>query len=323
MANGKSVVVIDRASSKVPAVEDPSVEFIPYFLGYDDPKDLCKALDGAETVYSVVTPDVQYGSVLDFYKTNQLGMEHLVEACQTAGVSKLVYASSLAVTNHHINSKNQNEEDPLPPVETYITSYDKTKRLGEETVLAANDGKTLYTCSLRIGAILSGPSDYMLRDLLAQGELTGRMITVSMEPIDTISARDVCTAMLKADEKLKTEKALQGQALFVTKCRNNQAPKGPEVPYLLGKLMHWQVYILPPTLLYIIRTAKWLQHQVTSRIYGEQMGMPPHLYLDITKYEQTFDNAKAHKILDFEPQDSWQDALGEIIREYKKQQQAS
>jgi nucleoside-diphosphate-sugar epimerase len=56
---------------------------------------------------------------------------------------------------------------------------------------------------------------------------------------------------------------------------------------------------------------------VTAPFQTEEMGMPPHLYLDITKYEQTFDNTRARTVLDFTPEDSWQDAVERIVRDYK------
>lgn len=318
LANGCAVRVLDRPSpSNNKAGEHESVECIPFTLGWDDPRDLCKALEGAETVYSVVTPDVQHGTAQDFYRTNQLGMQHLVKACKSAGISKLVYASSLAVTNHFVSSQNQSEDDPLPPIESYVTSYDKTKRIGEETVLAAHDGNNLHTCSLRLGAILASPTDYMLRKSFEQGEQSARIITIDMEPIDVISARDISTAMLSASDKLTTEEALQGQALFVTKCRNETAPSATEVAQFLGELMQWQVQVLPPLIVSAVRAATWLQHSVTAPFQTEEMGMPPHLYLDITKYEQTFDNTRAQTVLDFRPQDSWQDAVENIVRDYK------
>lgn len=316
LEHGRSVRVLDRPSSRA-TVEHPSVECIPYSLGWDDPAALCNALEGAETVYSVVTPDVQHGTAQDFYRTNQLGMQHLVYACRTVGVSKLVYGSSLAVTNHFHASKNQTEDHPLPPIETYTTSYDRTKRLGEETVLAANDGTNLKTCALRLGAILASPTDYMMRDSFGQGEKSGRIVTVPMEPIDTIAATDICRAMIQADAKLPSEKLLQGQALFVTKCRNNEAPSATEVAQYLGELMQWQVQILPPALVSVIRSATWLKHTVTSPFESEEKGMPPHLFLDISKFEQTFDNSKAHQVLDFAPEESWQDAVERIVNNYK------
>ena len=86
LANGCAVRVLDRPSpSNNKAGEHESVECIPFTLGWDDSRDLCKALEGAETVYSVVTPDVQHGTAQDFYRTNQLGMQHLVKACKSAG----------------------------------------------------------------------------------------------------------------------------------------------------------------------------------------------------------------------------------------------
>jgi nucleoside-diphosphate-sugar epimerase len=317
LENGCAVRVLDRPATISKAGEHKSVERIPFTLGWDDPQELCKALEGAETVYSVVTPDVQYGTAQDFYRTNQLGMKHLVQACKSAGVPKLVYASSLAVTNHFVSSRNQSEDDPLPPIESYVTSYDKTKRIGEETVLAAHDGNNLHTCSLRLGAILASHTDYMLRKPFAQGEQSGRIITVNMQPIDAISARDISRALWSANDKLTTEKAIQGQALFVTKSRNETVPSGTEVSQLLGALMQWQVQVMPPWLVSAVRAGTWLQHTVTAPFQTEEMGMPPHLYLDITKYEQTFDNTRARTVLDFTPEDSWQDAVERIVRDYK------
>lgn len=140
LEQGHAVKVVDlptSASVVQSRLVHPSVEYVPYQLGWmnnnnagtsqEQHSALVEALHQVETVHSVVTPDVQTGTVREFDVTNRLGLQHLVTACLLAGVQKLVCASSLAVTNHLQPSVNQTEDDPLPPMESYTSSSDRTK----------------------------------------------------------------------------------------------------------------------------------------------------------------------------------------------------
>jgi len=47
-------------------------------------------------------------------------------------------------------------------------------------------------------------------------------------------------------------------------------------------------------------------------------GTPPHLYMEIPLYEQTFDNSLAKEVLGFEARESWEEAVEWIVDEYRE-----
>ena len=326
LENGRHVRVLDHPSKSAEGsslLEHKSVEFVPFRLGTDDSEHLTDALKDAETVYSLVTPDVQHGTVREFEQTNHIGLQHLIASCRQAGVAKLVYASSLAVTNHFIASKNATEAASLPPMDTYVTAYDRTKRLGEDLVLSASSPDKLQTCALRLGAVLASPTDYMMRRSFESGPATEKVYTVHSQPIDAIAAHDVARAMLLADNKLShSDSQVAGRALFVTKCRSDKAPRPNEVAAYLADRCHWQLQTLPPYLIAALQMGLSLQYKYLTvpftRDSGDLPGMPPHLYLSISNFEKTFDNTLARSLLGFQPDLTWQEAVDHIVDEFER-----
>ncbi|CAE8673261.1 unnamed protein product, partial [Polarella glacialis] len=91
-------------------------------------------------------------------------------------------------------------DDPLPPIESYISPYDVSKRRGEEVVLNGNGRDGLFTCCLRAGGIIIGPGDFIFRQLL---QVTGGVpVMPNGAAIDYIHVTDLCCAMLRAAEAL-------------------------------------------------------------------------------------------------------------------------
>jgi nucleoside-diphosphate-sugar epimerase len=282
---------------------------------------LCQALSGVSTVFSVVTPDVQHGTVRQFRETNHEGIVNLLEACrETPGVERFVHASSLAVTNHSISSFDESEDTPMPDWDTYNSHYDITKRLGEEAVLAANS-EELRTCALRIGGVISDISSYSLRRSFETGPESGRLFTSKCAPLDFIIGSDVAGALLAASQKLDHTEELPGQALFTTKCATNQPLCAEEIAQHVGDAMNWQVTILPSPVLKLLQGGMRLQYEfqkMTAPSEDELPGIPPHVFLQIIEYEQSFDNSKAHRILDWKPELTWKQGLECIIEDYRQ-----
>jgi nucleoside-diphosphate-sugar epimerase len=324
LEQGRAIVVLDRQPSSSasllsapPLFAHKSVEFCPFTLGTDDTLSLVSALKDADVVYSVVTPDVEFGTKKDFHQTNVIGIKNLIEACRTAGVPKLVYASSLAVTNHFLPSINANESDALPSMDSYLTSYDLTKRQGEDMVLAANDGNNFKTCALRLGGVLASVQDYYLRRNYEMGESTGIVYTVPCERIDTIAAKDVATALSRASDSLDRNPSLAGKALFVTKSKNEHAPTATDIARLLVELNQWKLQVIPSFVYSCIRRAVQLQYNMSLpfRQTDKLPGIPPHMYMQVPLYEQTFDNSLARKTLQWAPEWSWEETLESIVND--------
>ena len=74
-----------------------------------------------------------------------------MNACQDAGVLRLIYTSSTAVVmKSGEDSMDLDETTPYPTVEEHISHYTAGKMLGEKAVLAANGKLGLYTTAVRI-----------------------------------------------------------------------------------------------------------------------------------------------------------------------------
>jgi len=339
---GASVHVIDRPrrhQREVDAalVDADEVAFTPYALGEQQQGDnttingsLTNLVEGAECIYCVVTPDVQHGTVREFRQTNQIGIQQLVQAAREAGVPKLVYASSIAVTNHFLPAYNQSEKDPLPDLDSYQNEYDRSKRLGEDIVLAAGNDNcprrhNLKTCALRLGGIISGHSDYMFRGSFQTGEASGKVYTIAGEPIDSIAASDVAAALVRANHKLDDDSSreLHGNAVYMTKSRNDKPATTNMLTEKLAKLMGWQCHYIPPIMFSAVRNGAWMRYSLESLLKNEQdlPGMPLHRYIDIPRFEQTFDNTLAHQLLDFKPLLSWEEAVEQVVEDYKRAEQ--
>jgi nucleoside-diphosphate-sugar epimerase len=314
-----NISIVDLMESHRPgSIVDKSIDFFAYNLGEDAISCLKKALNGADTVYSMVTPDMELGSKRDFLHTNQIGVGHLLEACKQVGVNKLVYVSTIATTNHFVASVNQNEQDPLPPIETYQSYYDITKRKGEEMILDANDDGKLHTCAIRVGGIIADPKDYRFRNTFAS---PGRVVTIAGERIDCISARDLSRALIKASGKLdESNNALAGKPLFVTKSKSEISPKTFELTEMCADILGWKKTRLSPTFVSMIRGAqRWGHRAFVSKDDESAPGVPPHMWMEIVNYEQTFDNSLARTMLDFEPEETWEQAVEIIVKEYRNQ----
>lgn len=313
------------------------ISYEPFMLGLDCPIELAKILHSAniETVYSLVTPDVQHGTVADFEATNVTGIRDLVDACRMAGIQKLIFASSMAVTNHFRDSINENENEPLPPMDSYETSYDRTKRLGEEIVLNASSSSsssTLYpgvlpisTVALRLGAILIAHSDYALRQSFLDGNKTGIIKAIDSKPIDYIAGSDIAVAMSKVDEKLSTPSTaslIDGKVLYCTKPRDAELVTSRQISEYVASKMGWEVQLIPAQILSVVKFVFYLRHIAGTffRSPETEPGMPRYKFLQIPDYQQTFDNSLIHKVLDWQPELTVWQALDRIIEDFKLEQ---
>lgn len=292
-------------------------DFRSHALGDGKLSDLVKDLQGATTIYSMVTPHVEKGKVWEFIKCNEVGVQFLIDAAKEAKVPRFVYISSIAVTDHLHTSISQTEDDPLPPIETYRLQYDITKRKGEDSVIAANS-PSFATCALRAGGILASPTDfYFARTLGTPGQIPA----VQCQSIDFIGGRDYCRALIRAAECMADPNSeVRGQALFCTKGKYGQVPPVHDMDAMVAKIMGWKFMMVPYFIFFIVRLFAMLKYTFQKYVLmqGENLpGAPPHLYMDLSLTQKTFDNSKCRKVLNWEPQDSWLDAMTDICNQYK------
>jgi len=91
----------------------------------------------------------------------------------------------------------------------------------------------------------------------------------------------------------------------------------------VAKLMGWKFMICPYFIFLIVRFFAMMKYLVLKFVMmqGENLpGAPPHLYMDLSLTQKTFDNSKCRRLLNWEPQDSWVDVMTNIVNEYKAKQ---
>ena len=333
LSEGKQVCVIDRATRsdvlKKNLLAHPTyVEYVPCNIGSNNERnektvgssELTRAVLGADTVYSMVTPDIEKATVKDMKRTNVEGIGHIINACKEAGASKLVYVSSIAVTGQHKPSVEQTEDCRLPSHDEYENGYDLTKRLGEDAILDACSSD-LRTCAIRPGGIMSGADDYFFRRI---PKTPGVVYTVDRSPLDVISAKDLSRALFSASLKLgEPNSDLIGRSVFVTKCRSNSPVNLYDISAALSNRLGWRVTKIPSPVLSFVQAGLWSidvagKFMGTSNDDDTKLALPMHKTLAVGKHQQSFDNSLARDLLDFEPEETWVDTLEWVARDIER-----
>lgn len=288
------------------------LEFIQHRLGSDSQEALQKAVEGCDCVFWTVTPHVQLGTAEDFQRTNVDGLRVLLEASISVGVPRLIFLSSIAVSNHLVESIEWDEEVPLPPLETYQSSYDLTKRKGEELVLAANGKNGLRTCALRPGGVLLSPNDFTFRNLIV---IPGIMfVPMDCKKVDMIDGRDVCCGMLLGAKALVTKKEeAAGKPFWLSK---GEGIAGEYMAKVCAECLGWTIVPIP---LFVVRLTicfYWLQFLGKKALGLQVPGFPPHLFMRVCLVEQTFDTGKARRVLGYESKVTIKESCERICKLY-------
>lgn len=150
---GVSVRVLDLARHPDPAVES--------LVGdVTDAEAARRACDGVDTVFHAAAMiDWSLNKREALHRVNAGGTARVVEACQDAGVRRLVHTSTVDVvaTGRPIDGG----DETLPYPSRHLDHYGESKAVAERAVLAANGVRGLATCALRV-ANLWGPGDPIL-----------------------------------------------------------------------------------------------------------------------------------------------------------------
>lgn len=326
LEHGQSVRVIDAItdSARVASrLAHRDVKYFPCRLGSAAgvQETLQTALQGADTVYTMVTANVHSGTVREMHETNQVGIQQVLEACQQVGVPKLVHVSSFAVANHFVHYHQANEETPLPPLETYMSAYDSTKRLGEELVLQANS-RNFKTTSLRSGGILAGIDDYNFGSGGIIPQLS-RILKWRGAPKDYTSAKDLSRALWQASSKLGTDKKLAGRAIYVSNCKTNQGVQSDFVTSRFAEMIGFGTLelswgFIDRVMIPSMRLGEQLDALLKQKSHQDLAAFPASLLVECTRYESTFDNSLGRKLLDYEPEETWTDAVDWIAQEFRE-----
>lgn len=178
-----------------------------------NPQDVLEAVRGCDTVFHVAAMAAMWGDRKQIFGINVDGTRHVVEACQQAGVPRLVYTSSPSVVYDMADLCGADESLPYP--QTFTAIYPESKARGEQIVLAANS-ENLATCSLR-PHLIWGPRDTHIVPMLIQRARAGRLVQIG----DGTNLVDVCyvdngaIAHLQAADALTPDSAVAGKPYFL------------------------------------------------------------------------------------------------------------
>ena len=181
-----------------------------------DPASLQKACQGIETVYHTASVPGISVHWKPYYETNVLGAQNVLDACQAAGVRKLIYTSSASVIFNCKPQPGIDETARYP--DRWLAHYPHSKAIAEKMILDAAAASPLLTCALRPHLII-GKRDRHLVPRLVERAKSGRLFRVGdgQNMIDIIFIENAAQGHIQAAEALTNkESPVNGNAYFLS-----------------------------------------------------------------------------------------------------------
>lgn len=210
LARGNAVRSFSR--QLYPSLESQGVEQQQGDLA--DPNAVRTAVKGCDVVYHAAAKAGVWGSAREYYRANVLGTQNILAACQSEGITKLVFTSSPSVTFAGVDQNGVDESEPYPP--RFLAHYPRTKAIAEQAVLSANC-RELATVALR-PHLIWGPGDPHLIPRLIERARKGKLkrIGKQVKLVDTIYVENAARAHLQAADRLAPGSAVAGKAYFLS-----------------------------------------------------------------------------------------------------------
>ena len=174
------------------------------------------AARGCAAIFHNAAKAGAWGRYDDYHRANVLGTDHVIAACRTHGISKLVYTSTPSVTHRATHPVAGGTADNVPYGDHFKAHYATTKTIAEQAVLSANTA-SLTTIALR-PRLIWGPGDQQLLPRLVQRARAGRLRLVGNGDnlIDTTYIDNAAQAHFDAFEHLAPGAACAGRAYFIS-----------------------------------------------------------------------------------------------------------
>lgn len=126
-----------------------------------------QACEGMEVVFHTASLiDWSLGKRATLWDVNVNGTQHVIEACQAAGVSRLVYTSSIDTL--FVGQPIAGGDETMPYPTRYLNDYGLTKAEAERRVLAAHGQNGLLTCAIRLGGLYGPGEQFRLVNMYRQ-----------------------------------------------------------------------------------------------------------------------------------------------------------
>jgi 2-alkyl-3-oxoalkanoate reductase len=209
---------------------------------------------GCEAIFHVAAKAGAWGPTEDYERTNVIGTQRVIEACQNLEIPKLIYTSSPSVV--HAGGDIEGADETLPYPDHFIADYPRTKAQAEQLVIAAQNDQ-LSVISLR-PHLIWGPGDRHLIPRLLDRAKRGRLRYLAPEKlVDSVYIEDAARAHWNAFDHLEPKAACAGQCYFITQddpwpiadlieglldAHGIQYPRkriSPKLAYMVGGLLEW------------------------------------------------------------------------------------
>jgi nucleoside-diphosphate-sugar epimerase len=175
-----------------------------------------RAFEGVDAVLHNAAKAGQWGSRESYFSANVTGTDNVIAACRARGITRLVYTSTPSVTHSGRTPVEGGNETNTPYGEHFKAWYPASKKIAEQRLLAANDGK-LATVALR-PRLIWGPGDTQLLPRLVDRAVAGRLRFVGdgENRMDTTFIENAVDAHLRALDALQPAAACAGRAYFIS-----------------------------------------------------------------------------------------------------------
>ena len=151
VAEGIETAVVAR--NAFPEAEALGVRFLSGDIG--DAEFLKNSLSGYDTVFHLASKTGIWGDKEEYYRTNVVGTQNVLDACRANNIPALVYASTPVVVYQKDDLCGVNERTPY--ARDFLCDYAQSKTIAEKMLLAANS-IALKTIALR-PHLVWGPGD--------------------------------------------------------------------------------------------------------------------------------------------------------------------
>ncbi len=171
-----------------------------------------KACADRDVVFHTAAKPPPWGKYDDYFQTNVVGTQNVVDACLHHRTPRLVHTSTPSVIFNGDNLEGVDESFPYP--DRFNADYPRTKALAEQRVVAATR-KQLKAIILRPHEIWGPEDPHFVPRLLARAKKL-KQIGDGQNRVDTIYIDNAAEAHVLAADKLKENPQLAGNIYFIT-----------------------------------------------------------------------------------------------------------
>lgn len=269
-------------------------------------QDLLAASQGMDAVVHAGALSTVWGPWEDFYQTNVLGTQHVLEACRQNGVQRLVYISSPSI---YAAAKDQLDiREDQAPQDNRLNNYIRSKIASEHLFAAYPDVPSVILRPRGLFGI--GDTSILPRVLKLSQKVGIPLIKEGQNLMDMTCVENVALAIRLA---LESPRAV-GQVYNITN-GEPQSFKSLLEDTLRGLGQPIRYRRIPAFVLASLASLFELVYKVLP-LKGEPPLTRYTYYL--LRYSQTLDISKAQQDLGYQPKISIQEGIANYVQDYRK-----